>query len=127
MALSIGAVVLRVRDLDREVAFWSAALDLVQRSAPEDDWVSLRPRAGHGVSLSFDLKRSEYALPPRFHLDLYADDRAAEVRRLVSLGATEIPLEHRGEVDWTLMADPEGNRFDVCDLPADGRSEPSAQ
>lgn len=33
MALSIGAVVLRVRDLDREVAFWSAALDYVPRSA----------------------------------------------------------------------------------------------
>jgi catechol-2,3-dioxygenase len=127
VALAIGAVVLRVRDLEREVAFWSAALDLVPRSRPEDDWVSLRPRTGNGVSLSFDLKQSEYTLPPRFHLDLYADDRQAEVRRLVSLGATEIPLEHRGEVDWTLLEDPEGNRFDVCDLPADARREPAGQ
>jgi catechol-2,3-dioxygenase len=126
VALSIGAVVLRVRDLDREVAFWSAALDYVPRSEPDDDWVSLRPRTGPGVSLSFDLKRSEYDLPPRFHLDLYAEDRQAEVRRLVALGATEIPLDHGGEVDWTLMADPEGNRFDVCDLPADAVSSRGA-
>ena len=108
-------MVLRVQDLDRMVAFWSAALDMEPRAEPEDDWVSLRPRSGEGPNLSFDLKRSEAALPPRFHLDLAADDRAEEVRRLVALGAREIPLEHRGEVDWTLMEDPEGNRFDVID------------
>ena len=118
MGLTLGAVVLRVRDLDRMVAFWSAALDLEPREEPQDDWASLRPRDGAGVHLSFDLRRSEYALPPRFHLDLYADDRAAEVARLVGLGARVVPLDHRREVDWTLMEDPEGNRFDVADRPA---------
>lgn len=119
MTLSIGAVVLRVRDLDRMVTFWAAALDMEPREQPESDWVSLRSRSGSGPNLSFDLRRSEYALPPRFHLDLYADDRPAEVARLVALGATEIPLRHRGEVDWTLLEDPEGNRFDVADRPSD--------
>jgi catechol-2,3-dioxygenase len=118
MTLSVGAIVLRVQDLDRMVAFWSAALDLEPREEGEPTWVSLRSRSGAGPHLSFDLRRSEYALPPRFHLDLYADDRPAEVARLVALGAKEIPLEHRGEVDWTLMEDPEGNRFDVADRPA---------
>ena len=117
MGLSVGAVVLRVTDLDRMTAFWTAALDLVPRHEPEPTWASFRPRSGEGPHLSFDLRWSEYALPPRFHLDLYADDRAAEVARLVALGATEIPLQHRGEVDWTLLEDPEGNRFDVCDRP----------
>jgi catechol 2,3-dioxygenase-like lactoylglutathione lyase family enzyme len=117
MGLSIGAVVLRVQDLDRMVAFWSAALDMVPREEAEGDWVSLRSRSGAGPHLSFDLRRSEYALPPRFHLDLYADDRPAEVARLIALGATEIPLRHRGRVDWTLLEDPEGNRFDVADRP----------
>ncbi|MGT2427314.1 VOC family protein [Amnibacterium kyonggiense] len=119
MALTLGAVVLRVADLDRMVAFWSAALDLVPRESPSEDWVSLRPRAGGGTALSFDLRRSEYALPPRFHLDLSADDRAAEVARLVALGAAEIPLDHRSVVDWTLLEDPEGNRFDVADRLSD--------
>jgi catechol 2,3-dioxygenase-like lactoylglutathione lyase family enzyme len=117
VGLTLGAVVLRVQDLDRMVAFWSAALDLVRRAEPEDDWAALRPRDGGGVHLSLDLHRSEYALPPRFHLDLYADDRAAEVARLEGLGARVIPLDHHREVDWTLMEDPEGNRFDVCDRP----------
>ena len=119
MGLGIGAVVLRVRDLERMSAFWKAALDYVERAPAEEDWVSLRPRTGSGVSLSFDLRRSAYELPPRFHLDLYADDRAAEVARLVALGAREVPLDHHREVDWTLMEDPEGNRFDVADRPSD--------
>jgi catechol 2,3-dioxygenase-like lactoylglutathione lyase family enzyme len=119
VALTIGAVVLRVRDLERETAFWSAALDYVPRAEPEEDWVSLRPRSGegNGPNLSFDLKRSEYGLPPRFHLDLYADDQAAEVERLTALGAKEIPVPHRpADADWRLMEDPEGNRFDVVQL-----------
>ncbi len=111
--LEIGAVVLRVRDLDRMVAFWKAALDYVEREPAEATWVSLRPRTGEGVNLSCDLRRSEYGLPPRFHLDLYADDQAAEVARLTALGARAIPLDHHDEVDWVLMEDPEGNRFDV--------------
>jgi len=51
VALSLGAIVLRVADLDRMVAFWSAALDLVPREEPADDWASLRPRAGGAVAL----------------------------------------------------------------------------
>jgi catechol-2,3-dioxygenase len=119
MALTLGAVVLRVRDLDRMATFWAAALDLVPREPPQADWASLKPRSGTGTALSFDLKRSQYGQPPRFHLDLYADDREAEVARLVALGATVVPLEHHRPVDWTLMEDPEGNRFDVADKPAD--------
>ena len=97
-------------------AFWTAALDYVEREPAEETWVSLRPRSGDGVNVSLDRRRSEYGLPPRFHLDLYADDQAAEVSRLVSLGAREIPIDHRREVDWVLLEDPEGNRFDVVQV-----------
>jgi hypothetical protein len=45
VAPTIGAVVLRVQDVDRMVAFWSAALDPVPREDAEGDWVSLRSRA----------------------------------------------------------------------------------
>ena len=119
MSLDIGAVVLRVQDLERMTTFWKAALDSVERRPAEPDRVTLRPRSGSGTFLSFDLRRSEYALPPRFHLDLYAEDRAAEVERLVALGARVIALDHGADVDWTLLEDLEGDRFDVTDLPDD--------
>ncbi|MDQ1532021.1 MAG: hypothetical protein QOE37_2126 [Microbacteriaceae bacterium] len=117
MGVRIGSIVLRVRDLQRQTEFWSAALDYVPRDEPEPDWVILRPRHGDGPNLSLDLRRSEYGLPPRFHLDLYADDQAAEVERLIGLGATEIPVPQRpADADWRLLEDPEGNRFDVVQV-----------
>ena len=119
-ALSIGAVVVRVRDLDVMSAFWSAALGYRPRYPRQEDWVALGPPGG-GINLSFDLRRSEYGLPPRFHLDLYAVDQAAEVARLVALGACEVEVPRRpADADWRLLEDPEGNRFDVVQLPEDG-------
>jgi catechol-2,3-dioxygenase len=115
--LRVGAIVLRVQDLERQQRFWCAALDYVPRDEPEPDWVSLRPRSGTGVHLSLDRRRSRYELPPRFHLDLYAEDQTAEVQRLLALGAVEIDVPQRpADADWRLLEDPEGNRFDVVQL-----------
>ena len=54
--------------------------------------------------------------PRRLHLDLTADDRRAEVQRLVSLGAHE---EREVSMDdgwtWTVMRDPDGNEFCITD------------
>jgi predicted enzyme related to lactoylglutathione lyase len=50
----------------------------------------------------------------RVHLDLQADDRAAEVERLVSLGATVVHDKDEWDVKWTTLADPEGNEFCVA-------------
>jgi catechol 2,3-dioxygenase-like lactoylglutathione lyase family enzyme len=115
--LRIGSIVLRVEDLERQLRFWCAALDYVPRDEPEPDWVVLRPRIGDGVHLSLDRRRSRYELPPRFHLDLYADDQSAEVARLVALGAVEVAVPQRpADADWRLLEDPEGNRFDVVQV-----------
>jgi catechol 2,3-dioxygenase-like lactoylglutathione lyase family enzyme len=117
VAIRIGSIVLRVGDLQKQQAFWCAALDYVPREEPEPDWVILRPRTGDGPNLSLDQRRSEYGLPPRFHLDLYADNQAAEVERLVGLGAQEVAVPQRpADADWRLLEDPEGNRFDVVQV-----------
>jgi predicted enzyme related to lactoylglutathione lyase len=49
----------------------------------------------------------------RLHFDLAPGvdgDQQAEVDRLMSLGATRIDIG-QGEVDWVVMADPDGNEF----------------
>lgn len=49
----------------------------------------------------------------RLHLDVAADgDQAAEVERLISLGATRVDIG-QGDVSWVVMADPDGNEFCV--------------
>ncbi len=115
--LRVGSIVLRVDDLQRQTAFWSAALDYVPRDDPATaDFVLMRPRDGVGPNLSLDLARSEVHIPPRIHLDLYADDQSAEVKRLIGLGATEVHWDKRPpDADYVILADPEGNRFCVVD------------
>ena len=113
--LRIGSIVLRVDDLELETAFWSAALDYVPRDdASDDDFRLLQPRDGSGPNLSLDMVPAGPRVPPRIHLDLYAEDRAAEVRRLVDLGATEVHWDKQPpDSDYVILADPEGNRFCV--------------
>lgn len=114
--LRVGSIVIRVDDLRRQRAFWSAALDYVPREGDADDFALLRPRTGVGPNVSLDRVRAPVLIPPKIHLDLYAADQAAEVERLKGLGATEVQWAKRPtDADYIIMADPEGNRFCVID------------
>ncbi len=112
--IRIGSIVLRVDDLRRQRTFWTAALDYLPREGDTDDFALLRPRNGAGPNLSLDRVHSTVQIPPRIHLDLYAEDQTAEVARLKSLGATEVHWTKRPpDADYVILADPEGNRFCV--------------
>ncbi len=118
--LSIGSVVINVADVRRAVAFWCAALGYQPLREVDDDFVILVPSDGIGQRISINW--SDQAAPdiPHVHLDLYAGDaadQAAEVERLVALGAERVdwPLYPNGPHDYVVLADPDGNRFCVID------------
>ncbi|MBQ0864173.1 VOC family protein [Streptomyces sp. A73] len=117
--LRVGSVVLGVFDVPRAAAFWTAALGYVPREEMADDWVVLVPAEGAGVQLSLGLSETPVQERPRVHLDLYAGDardQAAEVERLVSLGAQRVDWDLAPEdADFVVLADTEGNRFCVID------------
>ena len=114
--LVVGSVVIRVNDLDAQIKFWTSALDYVVRGPVDVDFALLHPRAGHGPNVSLDAHPSEYVLPPRIHLDLYADQQNAEVHRLQTLGAREVYWDRKPtNADYIIMEDPERNRFCVID------------
>jgi len=48
----------------------------------------------------------------RLHFDLAPDDQAAEVERLLALGAQRVDIGQR-EAPWVVMSDLEGNEFCV--------------
>jgi catechol 2,3-dioxygenase-like lactoylglutathione lyase family enzyme len=117
--IRVGSIVLRVDDLERQAAFWEAALGYVRREDDSDDFVLLRPRDGVGPNLSLDRHHAASRVPPRIHLDLYADDQAGEVERLLALGASDVRWDKRPpDADYVILADPEGNRFCVVDVGA---------
>jgi predicted enzyme related to lactoylglutathione lyase len=114
--IRVGSIVIRVDDLQRQVEFWTAALDYVAREDDSDDFKLLRPKDGIGPNVSLDRVHSKLQIPPRIHLDLYADDQAAEVERMKALGATDVHWDKKpSDADYIILADPEGNRFCVVD------------
>ena len=118
--LGIGTVVMGVSDISRAMAFWTRALDYVPRDGVvEDDWVVLVPASGVGAHLALGLSETPVQEHPRLHLDLYAGDaadQAAEVERLIALGAERVAWDlYPPDADFIVLADTEGNRFCVID------------
>ena len=118
--LRIGSVVINVADMERAATFWCAALGYEPLRDLKDDWGILVPPDGVGQRIS--INRSDQVAPdvPHVHLDLYAGDaadQAAEVERLVALGAERVdwPLYPDREHDFVVLADPDGNRFCVIE------------
>ncbi|WP_326584271.1 VOC family protein [Streptomyces sp. NBC_00481] len=121
--LRIGSVVMGASDVRRAAAFWTKALGYVPREEPEDDWVVLVHPRGTGAQLSLGRSETPVQERPRVHLDLYAgnaEDQAAEVERLLDLGATRVDWDDYPEgADFVVLADPEGNRFCVIDTASE--------
>ena len=104
----IGSIVLNVRDLDRAAAFWGRALGY---TAQPGNPHFLRDDTGSGPRLHLDDG-------DRTHLDLWVDsaaEQAAEVQRLVALGARRVEWTYPADADFVVLADPDGNLFCVID------------
>jgi catechol 2,3-dioxygenase-like lactoylglutathione lyase family enzyme len=118
--LRIGSLVLGVEDVERAVVFWTQALGYVPREEPEADWAVLVPADGAaGAQLALGYSETPVQPRPRVHLDLYAgdaEDQAAEVERLLALGARRADWDLYPEnPDFVVLEDPDGNRFCVID------------
>ena len=131
--LTIGSIVLTVEDITRAGDFWRAALGYVNRREPSDDWVILDPPVQEdtgmppGASLALSVTGYPQHYPPRIHLDLYAEDQAAEIERLLGLGAREVDWDdYPDDADWVVLEDTEGNRFCVVQTGPDERRRTDA-
>lgn len=110
--LRIGAIVWGVRDLDRAVTFWSAALNYTLGREPDADFAILVPKVGTGIQLSLNAAVTS-TKPKRHHIDLFTHDQAREVERLLALGATRVDWQYEQGADYVVLADPDGNTFCV--------------
>ncbi|MCU1550932.1 MAG: Glyoxalase/Bleomycin resistance protein/Dioxygenase superfamily [Glaciihabitans sp.] len=112
--LTLGSVVMGVNDVARATKFWMAALDYEPTAPGDDTWIILRSKSGTGQRISLALGETPVQEHPRIHLDLYAFDQAAEVERLIGLGATDVNWDlYPDDADFVVLADTEGNRFCV--------------
>jgi len=115
--MKIGAIVIHCFDFDRTVAFWQAALHYVPREPARGGWVVLRDPQGKGPNLSFQARNWRPRTRSWIHLDLYTANQAAEVDRLLDLGATRYPWRYQPGADFVVLQDPGGNLFCVVSKP----------
>ena len=117
MDLRIGSIVIRCYEFERMLAFWGAALGYVEREPARDGWVVLTDPRGRGPNVSLDrVEAPRQGKRPWLHLDLYTEDQAGQVQRLVGLGARRYPWRYRAGDDFVVLADPDENLFCVVQV-----------
>lgn len=96
--------------------WWATALGwTVVNDDPNEFEIQLEP--DHLPGILFLPVSTTKPSKNRLHLDFRPDDQAAEVERLVDLGARRVEVG-QGVVSWVVLADPEGNEFCVLSGPA---------
>jgi len=100
-------------DPERLAAFWAQVTGYARMDASTDELVALEAPDHRGVRrILFYRVPEPKTVKNRVHVDLAAKDAAAEIERLVALGATRVERREGGlGSSWTVMLDPEGNEF----------------
>lgn len=126
MALRWYTTVVDCQDAAAQARWWAGVLGWRIAYESDEEIVIIPPHAfdptrsvpldERGPGLVFVPVPEEKQRKNRLHLDLApapADDQAAEVERLVRLGATRIDVGQPVDASFVVLADPEGNEFCV--------------
>ena len=119
MALNIVNVVFDCTDAAALAAFWSSVLNRPVDEGGNPFFSTIgrqNPDEKAGPALMFIQVPESKQTKNRLHLDLHADDDtgAAQVERVLGLGATKLSEHHEFGVHWVTFQDPEGNEFDLA-------------
>ena len=124
MTLFVNSLTVDSRDPRALARFWSEALEWpILFEADDEVLIAPFDERRPGVHpILFNRNDDPKSGKNRWHFDLAPTDQDAEVRRLEGLGARRADIG-QGDVDWIVMADPEGNEFCVLrSLPSGGGS-----
>jgi hypothetical protein len=98
-------------DHQAQADWWCAALGYVRRASAEPrppQWpVPIEDPAGDGPMIWINPVPEPKSVKNRMHLDVVGD-----TAQLLGLGATLVRARD-DEIDWDILADPEGNEFCV--------------
>ncbi|MEU9096296.1 VOC family protein [Streptomyces sp. NPDC048361] len=112
MAVSMYHLVVDAHDLPALARFWCQVLDWkVLFEDPEEIVIGADETAYPGMCFLPVPERK--SVKNRLHIDLNPDDQAAEVERIIGLGARRVDVGQGEEATFTVLADPEGNEFCV--------------
>jgi predicted enzyme related to lactoylglutathione lyase len=111
MSATLNHITFDCTDAAALAGFWSSVLEepVDEGAIPEFATITSRTSA----SWMFVKVPEAKQVKNRVHVDLGTADLAAELDRLVALGATRLGDYDESGARWTTLSDPEGNEFDV--------------
>ncbi|MCU0260153.1 MAG: VOC family protein [Ilumatobacteraceae bacterium] len=118
MTSRIASVTFDCADAVALAGFWAEVVGrpvLPGPPAPSEHFASIGPGDDGSPMMMFLQVPEAKSAKNRVHLDLAVADRAAEVSRLVELGATHLYDRDEWGVSWATLTDPEGNEFCVSE------------
>jgi predicted enzyme related to lactoylglutathione lyase len=95
--------------------FWAGVLNSTV-DAEGNEFFATVNKGGEGLALMFLQVPEPKTAKNRLHLDFGTADWAAEVDRIVGLGAKRVDEHNEYGTHWITLADPEGNVFDLAEL-----------
>ncbi|MFC4070107.1 VOC family protein [Actinoplanes subglobosus] len=113
---------LDVHDVERQAAFWSAALGYTIDRGDDGDAHLWPPDDGPSVWLQPTTEPKTGKNRDHPDLVVTGGDVRSEVVRLLGLGASRVDVGQKGDEGFTVLADPEGNEF--CLLHVADRGPP---
>jgi len=112
--LSLGQIVIDSVDAAALAGFWSSLLERPVLEGANQFFAVVPPDPdGSFPALMFLAVPEPRQGKNRLHLDLVSADRAAAVARATQLGARKVGEFDEYGTQWTTLADPEDNVFDI--------------
>ena len=113
-SISLGQVVIDSGNAQQLATFYSQLLDRPLVDGANEFFAVVPPASdGSCPALMFLAVPEPREGKNRVHLDLVSTDRQEAVERALGLGATKVGEFDEYGTQWTTLADPEGNVFDV--------------
>lgn len=115
MSCTFTELIIDARDPQRLSEFWCAALGWKPTGRYEGE-LEIGASDGSIPSITFVPNNEPKSAKNRVHIDVNPRDcdQAAEVGRLIALGAQRVDIG-QGQQTWVVLADPEGNEFCVLE------------
>ena len=116
MSVTFEQIAVDCADVQAQAAFWAQVFQTEVDAGGNEFMCTVNRAATGGPAMMFlQVPEKPTGVKNRLHLDLGSTDWAADVDRLVSLGAKREAEFHEYGVHWITLADPEGNVFDLAE------------
>jgi predicted enzyme related to lactoylglutathione lyase len=117
VSVTFFSISLDCADAGKQADFWSQVLNRPVDDGGSQDFAAIGLQNVEGQVWMFHRVPEAKQAKNRVHVDFLAGDLREEVQRVLTLGAAHIRDVDEGGYQWSTLADPEGNEFDIVAAP----------